>query len=127
MAYALYTDPPLGRAGLNESEARRSGHKIRIGMRPMTRVGRAVEKGETKTTGRRVRVGCKILDLCNPRLTALRSGAAQWSRPRARRLTCRRAPSGPPRSRRWRRAPEAEERVTTWMMFFFTAVRLRSR
>jgi pyruvate/2-oxoglutarate dehydrogenase complex dihydrolipoamide dehydrogenase (E3) component len=47
-AYALYTDPPLGRAGLNENEARRSGHKIRIGMRPMTRVGRAVEKGETK-------------------------------------------------------------------------------
>jgi pyruvate/2-oxoglutarate dehydrogenase complex dihydrolipoamide dehydrogenase (E3) component len=47
-AYALYTDPPLGRAGLNESDARRSGHKIRIGMRPMTRVGRAVEKGETK-------------------------------------------------------------------------------
>jgi pyruvate/2-oxoglutarate dehydrogenase complex dihydrolipoamide dehydrogenase (E3) component len=47
-AYALYIDPPLGRAGLSESEARRSGHKIRIGMRPMTRVGRAVEKGETK-------------------------------------------------------------------------------
>ena len=47
-AYALYTDPPLGRAGLNESDARRSGHKIRIGIRPMTRVGRAVEKGETK-------------------------------------------------------------------------------
>ena len=47
-AYALYIDPPLGRAGLNENEARRSGHKIRIGMRPMTRVGRAVEKGETK-------------------------------------------------------------------------------
>jgi len=47
-AYALYTDPPLGRAGLSESEARRKGHKIRVGMRPMTRVGRAVEKGETK-------------------------------------------------------------------------------
>jgi pyruvate/2-oxoglutarate dehydrogenase complex dihydrolipoamide dehydrogenase (E3) component len=47
-AYALYTDPPLGRAGLNEREARSSGHKIRIGMRPMTRVGRAVEKAETK-------------------------------------------------------------------------------
>jgi pyruvate/2-oxoglutarate dehydrogenase complex dihydrolipoamide dehydrogenase (E3) component len=47
-AYALYTDPPLGRAGLGESEARRLGHKVRVGMRPMTRVGRAVEKGETK-------------------------------------------------------------------------------
>ena len=32
----------------SENEARRSGRKIRVGMRPMTRVGRAVEKGETK-------------------------------------------------------------------------------
>jgi len=46
-AYALYVDPPLGRAGLGEAEARAAGHKIRVGMRPMTRVGRAVEKGET--------------------------------------------------------------------------------
>jgi pyruvate/2-oxoglutarate dehydrogenase complex dihydrolipoamide dehydrogenase (E3) component len=45
--YGLFVDPPLGRAGLTESEARRSGRKIRIGTRPMTRVGRAVEKGET--------------------------------------------------------------------------------
>ncbi len=47
-AYALYVDPPLGRAGLGEAEARAAGHKIRVGMRPMTRVGRAVEKGETQ-------------------------------------------------------------------------------
>jgi pyruvate/2-oxoglutarate dehydrogenase complex dihydrolipoamide dehydrogenase (E3) component len=47
-AYALYIDPPLGRAGLTETEARRSGRRIRVGMRPMTRVGRAVEKGETQ-------------------------------------------------------------------------------
>ncbi len=47
-AYALYVDPPLGRAGLGEAEARAAGHKIRIGTRPMTRVGRAVEKGETQ-------------------------------------------------------------------------------
>jgi pyruvate/2-oxoglutarate dehydrogenase complex dihydrolipoamide dehydrogenase (E3) component len=47
-AYALYIDPPLGRAGLSESAARRAGHKIRVGKRPMTRVGRAVEKGETQ-------------------------------------------------------------------------------
>lgn len=47
-AYALYVDPPLGRAGLSETEARAAGHKIRVGMRPMTRVGRAVEKGETQ-------------------------------------------------------------------------------
>jgi pyruvate/2-oxoglutarate dehydrogenase complex dihydrolipoamide dehydrogenase (E3) component len=47
-AYALYIDPPLGRAGMTEAEARRAGHKIRIGLRPMDRVGRAIEKGETK-------------------------------------------------------------------------------
>jgi pyruvate/2-oxoglutarate dehydrogenase complex dihydrolipoamide dehydrogenase (E3) component len=46
-AYALYTDPPLGRAGMTESEVRKSGRKGLIGKRPMARVGRAVEKGET--------------------------------------------------------------------------------
>ena len=46
-AYALYIDPPLGRVGLTEAEARARGHTVRIGRRPMTRVGRAVEKGET--------------------------------------------------------------------------------
>jgi len=46
-AYALYIDPPLGRAGLTESEARRQGHSVLVGKRPMGRVGRAVEKGET--------------------------------------------------------------------------------
>jgi pyruvate/2-oxoglutarate dehydrogenase complex dihydrolipoamide dehydrogenase (E3) component len=45
--YALYTDPPLGRVGLTEAEARRAGHTIRVGIRPMTRIGRAVEKGES--------------------------------------------------------------------------------
>ena len=48
MAYALFIDPPLGKVGMGEDEARRAGRKIRVGMRPMTRVGRAVEKGETK-------------------------------------------------------------------------------
>jgi pyruvate/2-oxoglutarate dehydrogenase complex dihydrolipoamide dehydrogenase (E3) component len=47
-AYALYVDPPLGRAGMTEAEARKSGRKALIGKRPMTRVGRAVEKGETE-------------------------------------------------------------------------------
>ncbi len=47
-AYALYTDPPLGRAGMSEAEARKAGRKILVGTRPMTRVGRAVEKGETQ-------------------------------------------------------------------------------
>src|SRR5262249_9152376 len=47
-AYAIYIDPPLGRAGAPEAEARRRGHTILVGTRPMTRVARAVEKGETK-------------------------------------------------------------------------------
>lgn len=47
-AYALYIDPPLGRAGLTESEVRKSGRKALIGKRPMTKIGRAVEKGETQ-------------------------------------------------------------------------------
>jgi pyruvate/2-oxoglutarate dehydrogenase complex dihydrolipoamide dehydrogenase (E3) component len=47
-AYALYTDPPLGRAGMSEAEARRAGRHILVAKRPMTRVGRAVEKGETE-------------------------------------------------------------------------------
>src|SRR5947208_10274199 len=45
--YALYIDPPLGRVGLTETQARASGRSILIGTRPMTRVARAVEKGET--------------------------------------------------------------------------------
>jgi pyruvate/2-oxoglutarate dehydrogenase complex dihydrolipoamide dehydrogenase (E3) component len=47
-AYAVYTDPPLGRVGLTEVEVRESGRRALIGRRPMTRVGRAVEKGETQ-------------------------------------------------------------------------------
>jgi pyruvate/2-oxoglutarate dehydrogenase complex dihydrolipoamide dehydrogenase (E3) component len=46
-AYALFTDPPLGRVGLSEAEARATGKRLLIGSRPMTQVGRAVEKGET--------------------------------------------------------------------------------
>ncbi len=46
--YALFVDPPLGRVGLTERDALAQGHAIRIGSRPMTRVGRAVEKGETR-------------------------------------------------------------------------------
>ncbi len=44
--YGLFVDPPLGRVGLTETQARAGGHKIRVGKRPMTRVHRAVEKGE---------------------------------------------------------------------------------
>lgn len=47
-AYALYVDPPLGRAGLTEAAARKTGRKILVGKRPMERIKRAVEKGETQ-------------------------------------------------------------------------------
>lgn len=45
--YALYIDPPLGRIGLTEHEALKHGYDVSVGVRPMTRVGRAVERGET--------------------------------------------------------------------------------
>ena len=48
MTYGLFIDPPLGRAGMNEAEVKASGRKALIATRPMTRVGRAVEKGETQ-------------------------------------------------------------------------------
>lgn len=48
LAYALYIDPPLGRVGLTEKQARASGKSLLIGTRPMSKVGRAVEKGETQ-------------------------------------------------------------------------------
>jgi pyruvate/2-oxoglutarate dehydrogenase complex dihydrolipoamide dehydrogenase (E3) component len=47
-AYALYIDPPLGRVGLTETQARAAGHDILLATRPMTRVGRAVERDETQ-------------------------------------------------------------------------------
>lgn len=47
-AYALYTDPPLGRVGMTEDQARESGRPILVSRRPMSRVGRAVERGETQ-------------------------------------------------------------------------------
>jgi pyruvate/2-oxoglutarate dehydrogenase complex dihydrolipoamide dehydrogenase (E3) component len=48
LAYALYTDPPLGRAGMTEHEVRRRKKPALIAKRPMTKVSRAVEKGETE-------------------------------------------------------------------------------
>jgi len=47
-AYNLYIDPPLGRCGMTERDARTSGRRVLIGARPMTRVGRAIEKGESQ-------------------------------------------------------------------------------
>lgn len=46
--YALYIDPPLGRVGMTDAEALNSGRRLLFSKRPMTRVGRAVEKGETQ-------------------------------------------------------------------------------
>jgi pyruvate/2-oxoglutarate dehydrogenase complex dihydrolipoamide dehydrogenase (E3) component len=46
-AYALYTDPPLGRVGMTETEVRRTGRPAMVGTVEMKRVGRAFEKGET--------------------------------------------------------------------------------
>jgi pyruvate/2-oxoglutarate dehydrogenase complex dihydrolipoamide dehydrogenase (E3) component len=47
-AHNLYIDPPLGRVGMNEAEAKASGKKVLKGVLPMTRVGRARERGETQ-------------------------------------------------------------------------------
>jgi pyruvate/2-oxoglutarate dehydrogenase complex dihydrolipoamide dehydrogenase (E3) component len=45
--YALYIDPPLGRAGMTEREARLT-RQVLVGRRAMSRISRAIEKGETK-------------------------------------------------------------------------------
>jgi pyruvate/2-oxoglutarate dehydrogenase complex dihydrolipoamide dehydrogenase (E3) component len=47
-AYALYIDPPLGRVGSTVAEALKEGRRVLVGQRPMTRVSRAVEKGESQ-------------------------------------------------------------------------------
>ena len=47
-AYALFIDPPLGRVGMNEAEAKKSGRKLLAGKMLMTRIGRAREAGETE-------------------------------------------------------------------------------
>jgi pyruvate/2-oxoglutarate dehydrogenase complex dihydrolipoamide dehydrogenase (E3) component len=46
--YALYTDPPLGRVGMTEVEVKKTGREALLGIRPMSRVGRAVERGESQ-------------------------------------------------------------------------------
>jgi pyruvate/2-oxoglutarate dehydrogenase complex dihydrolipoamide dehydrogenase (E3) component len=47
LIYGLFTDPPLGRVGMTEAQVRASGRPYAVGQRPMTRVSRAIEKGET--------------------------------------------------------------------------------
>jgi pyruvate/2-oxoglutarate dehydrogenase complex dihydrolipoamide dehydrogenase (E3) component len=46
--YGLFIDPPLGHVGMTETQVRKSGRPALIGIRPMTKVGRAVEKGESQ-------------------------------------------------------------------------------
>jgi pyruvate/2-oxoglutarate dehydrogenase complex dihydrolipoamide dehydrogenase (E3) component len=45
--YALFIDPPLGRAGMTEAEAKKSGRSVLVGRMQMKHVGRAREAGET--------------------------------------------------------------------------------
>lgn len=45
--YALYIDPPLGRVGMSEKQARASGRKVLMATRPMRAIARAREKDET--------------------------------------------------------------------------------
>jgi pyruvate/2-oxoglutarate dehydrogenase complex dihydrolipoamide dehydrogenase (E3) component len=45
--YALFTDPPLARIGIDKAQALASGKPALIATMPMTRVGRARERGET--------------------------------------------------------------------------------
>jgi pyruvate/2-oxoglutarate dehydrogenase complex dihydrolipoamide dehydrogenase (E3) component len=47
-AHALYIDPPLGRVGITEGEARGRGRRLLIGTLPMSKVSRAIEKAETQ-------------------------------------------------------------------------------
>jgi pyruvate/2-oxoglutarate dehydrogenase complex dihydrolipoamide dehydrogenase (E3) component len=47
-AYGLFIDPPLGRTGMTEREARESGRKVLVGKMVTARVGRAQERGETQ-------------------------------------------------------------------------------
>lgn len=47
LTYGLFADPPLGRVGMTQKEAMEQGLDILVGHRPMSRVARAKEKGET--------------------------------------------------------------------------------
>lgn len=46
--YALFTDPPLGRVGLTETEATRQGYNVLKATKPMSEISRAKEMGETR-------------------------------------------------------------------------------
>jgi pyruvate/2-oxoglutarate dehydrogenase complex dihydrolipoamide dehydrogenase (E3) component len=46
--YTVFMDPQLGRIGITETEARKSGRKIRVARMPMAWVARALEVDETR-------------------------------------------------------------------------------
>jgi pyruvate/2-oxoglutarate dehydrogenase complex dihydrolipoamide dehydrogenase (E3) component len=46
--HGVFLDPPLGRVGMNEREARATGKRLLKATMPMSRVGRAGERGETQ-------------------------------------------------------------------------------
>jgi len=48
LCYGLFIDPPLARIGLTENQATQSYKNVLVATRPMSRVSRAVEKGETQ-------------------------------------------------------------------------------
>jgi len=48
VTYAIFTDPPLARVGMTETEVRERKRPALVGIRPMSRVGRANERGETR-------------------------------------------------------------------------------
>jgi len=48
LCYGLFIDPPLGRVGMTEKQARESNRKTLIGKMQMTRVSRARERSETQ-------------------------------------------------------------------------------
>lgn len=47
-AYGVYIDPPLGRVGMNEQDARNSGRNVLIATKPMSHISRAIERDETQ-------------------------------------------------------------------------------
>jgi pyruvate/2-oxoglutarate dehydrogenase complex dihydrolipoamide dehydrogenase (E3) component len=46
--YVVYMDPQLGRVGMTEAEARRSGRRIKVARMPVAWIARAIETGETR-------------------------------------------------------------------------------
>ncbi|HEX6496900.1 MAG TPA: mercuric reductase [Acidobacteriaceae bacterium] len=46
--YVVYMDPQLGRVGMTEAEARRSGRRIKVARMPVTSIARAIETGDTR-------------------------------------------------------------------------------